>query len=544
MDPGVIRSVRLLLWLRFRIMFRGGRGRGVALVIACATMGLFSLLAAGFIGDLTLAFRATGNPRLPAAWVHLFLLLVYAALVLLPLLGFAASEFYDVTKLFHFPVSHRAVFTARVLGLLAGPSVLFFAPSLVAVVIGLPGGVGTGLLRGVLLVVFLFHAVTVAEVLQLMLLHVLRSRRFRDLAAVASALVAAGFYVLFQLGMRNGSPARNLAAFLDRGFTDYLAPIPCYWVSSLVAPGAGAGAVLLFLFGLLPLTGLLVVLAGHLQEKAFHGEIPIAVPRERAVKADRPRPAPFPLSLVPGAVRALAGQQWRALARDPAVKSLLIQQTVFVLLPVALPLLASSRGRMPGWGMLGKIGIGGVAFVASQLCLNLFGLEGPGVVQLLVTPVSRRRMIAGKVLGTLALGVLLLAGFLLLLGGVFLGLGAPPRPADLLVLFLNGGAALLIVSAVGAVTSVISPFRVAVRGRGALAQQRVGAQEGCLRTLVIFLGLAVAAVLAAPVFLLAGAPGSALLGLAWGVLLLVLGVGWAGGLLRGREEEILRALAP
>ncbi|MEN8149176.1 MAG: hypothetical protein ABFS86_05090 [Planctomycetota bacterium] len=538
--PVTFRAVqlRLLVWLRLRTMFRSRRSGGqviatvLGLVVLTALSGTLGLITL----EITRGLSATESLERAAEWTHLVLFVVWMMLVTMPVLGFAGNEFYDITKLFIYPVSHRTVFVAQTIGMLFGGTALFFLPTLLGLAVGLPGGPAVRLLRVGGIVLFLFHCVAFAQLLQLLLLNLLRSRKFRDLVPIVAALFSGGIYLSFRLFGESGDPQASMEAFLDRGFSDWLAPLPTDWLAGLIAPGAGLGHVIVFLVAFVPLTLLVLVLAAVLQERAFHGDL-AAGPPVRANGAARSRwRAPRLLRRLPGTVRAIARKELRTVGREPVVKALFIQQFVFILVPIGFAT-ASSPSAL-SWAIYAFL------FVESILALNLLGLEGPGIVQLLSTPVPRRRILGGKVLANLVLwGPLnfLLLAIVLTLMGVFTRL---PDPLGILVLGIESVSGLLILLGLGCVLSVHAPFRIGARGRRALSQGQ--SNEGCLHGLSRLLALLVLALLMVPVGILCRALGPGIWSfgaLLWAGFVLWLGVASASRTLAAREERIIEILS-
>lgn len=541
-------QLRLLLWLRYRTMFRGrGRvGRVAVLLSVFLVLVPMSLIFGALVFEGTRAFSRAENPVLLTEWTHLVLFVIYMMLVVMPVIGFGSNEFYDITKLFHFPVRHRTAFLAQTIGLLFGGMPLFFLPSLLGLVVGMGGGVPLIAVRVGLVAVFLFHAVALGQMLQLVLLNLLRTRRFRELAALAAALMSASVYVSIRLIFTGeGESLERLEGVLAQELSGWFAPIPSYWVSSVLAPGAGLTQLLVYVIGFLPLTLLVVAIASHLQERAFQGEMPHTKVKNGSAQAREERDARFPLSRVPGPLRAIAGKELRLLRREPFVRTLLIQQFVFFIFPVFFAVWGIGDANTRDVQRLLEYGIYAFLFVESLLVLNLLGLDGPGVVQLLVTPIPRRSILAGKVL---AYGLLWGAVNLALAAGILgaLGLLGTPLTAGRIVKLLTGAlSATMVLLAVGAVFSPLTPSRLTARRRGALSQGRA-VREGCAVPLVRMAALMITAVLVAPAHLLASVaqvPALSLLAIVYSGAILFFGLVLGGRLLRSREERVIAVLA-
>src|SRR5438309_11000238 len=112
--------LRLLFWLKWKLMFRGYRRDVSAIFGVVLAILIFFPMALAFAGGCLVGFL-----KLEPPWnEHLLrgaLLGIYLFWVLTPLLGFALSDSYDITSLFPYPLSLRQIFTAAIFA----PSVAF-----------------------------------------------------------------------------------------------------------------------------------------------------------------------------------------------------------------------------------------------------------------------------------------------------------------------------------------------------------------------------------------------------------------------------------
>jgi hypothetical protein len=532
----------LLLALRARTFLRsGGRGWRKALPLFGLLMlgGLSTWLAAGAV--LVTRDLAARSPELLPEWVHLSFLFVWVSLVLLPLLGFAGSDFGDVSKVYHLPVRPRTVLLAHTLAQFGGGFSLFFLPLLAGISVSLPGGAGLTVLRLGLSVLFLLHAAILGQALRLLFLHTLRSRRFRDLAAILAAVFTAVVYVSLRLLFAGPDATEAIRRALSAGVSAWLVPLPPLWLSAGVAPGAGAGQAALIVFGFVPLNVLLVPLAAVLMDRAFYSDVPVALPRRATVDRGANREAPRGLGFLPASVRAVAGHQLTLLRREPSLKAMLIQQSIFVLLPAVLVVVQSgeeARGEITAYMTEWWLYL--LLFIESTLAFDLFGLDGPGITHLLVAPVPRRRLLLGKLLAHLllffVLNALLFAGLLAFLAWQGMGLAAG-RALSLAALWVAGLLALL---GVGAVVSVLAPYPIGATSRRAV-DQAGRSRGGCLRVGINLTGVLAVALLLAPMQIFLRSPGAAPLVVAVGAGLFLLGLRAGERLLRTREEKLLGA---
>lgn len=517
----------LLLRTHFLLLRRQATATPGRRVVMTLLVGL-GTVASLLLGLTALYGFALGRHRtmVPGASldeaVHLSFALVWLILVLSPALGFRGNEFLDVTRLFHLPVSHRTVLSASTTGISLSGAVLFWLPPLAGVVVGhmvpernawrfdwwrldwpLLG------LRLLLVAAFLFQAVLLGQLLVLLLLNFLRSRRFQELGMVLAPLVAGALYLGAWFALTQGRAQRGAGRGLLREVlasepSRWFPFLPSRWLSeALVEAGRGGLAHWLpFLLGFVPLTLMALAFAAHLQERAFLGDVP-PLEAGRGGSGRRVPGGALLRRFFPDEVLAVASKELRLLRREPIVKTTLISQACFLLLPVvALTLGPRGAGDSVGtvvpyaWVLPFVL-----VFVENTLTMNLLGLEGQGISHLRTTPVSWRSIVAGKdlcyLLGFGTANAVLCAAVLGLLA-----VARPdkvPDPLRAVALAVVGGTcALAVVTAVGNVLSVAMPVTLTVRGRMALRQQ--GAfSEGCYEKLARIAVFAGTLVLVAPV---------------------------------------------
>jgi hypothetical protein len=506
-------QLRVLLGLRFRLLIRQLVTRRMRLVSTIVLAVILTPMSVGLGLGAAWGTRYLLGHAAPAAvheWIHLVHFGVFALLIVTPVLGFRGSEFYDLTKLFSYPVPSSTVFVSMILGMLASGTVLFFLPALVLPILVLPGGPGLVVLRLAGTFLLLFLAVATGQLLVYLLLNVLRSRRFRDLAAMIGPLFGAAIYLM-----------SRLVAVRGRGWLDdlvhqrpsrWLVLSPSTWITRATGAPEGPDAYDLvpMLLGALPLTLLVVAVSSWLQDRAFLGEIRISVPQAAVRNRRRTSRGGLLRRLLPADVRAIARKEWTALRREPMVKTLLIHQSAFFLIPIVFAVLGVG-GALTGASAVWYVRFLPLLllFVEGTLILNNLGLEGRGLVHLLTTPVSRARILAGKNVVHLALfgpvNVVLVVG--LALGISALVPGASEE--GVIGASLQSGAAALVTLvafvALGNLVSVLAPTVLTVRGRRALQQQQSG-REGCGVALVRLASILVVFVLLSPILLLLHLP--------------------------------------
>src|SRR5439155_20223249 len=118
-------------------------------------------------------------PPEPAETVlRVVLLVIYLIWLLSPLLGYALSDSYDITKLFLYPITSRQIFVGAILGSILDFPVLLLLPTLLAALVAFTHNIAGAVLVFLSLVLFLFHTLSLTQALLLLTAGVLRSRRF------------------------------------------------------------------------------------------------------------------------------------------------------------------------------------------------------------------------------------------------------------------------------------------------------------------------------------------------------------------------------
>jgi hypothetical protein len=451
--------------------------------------------------------------------LHFLYFAVFWFWVTTPIIGFRSNEFLDTTKLFTFPVSHRTVFVSTLLGSFTSGALLFWIPSLAAATATIghdsssaaataAHGTGAVACRYMLLLpAMIVLAQTATQCLTLALLNLLRTRRFRDVALIVGAVIVASMYVSFRLCVERLG-GQQVSAFLGSNFSRFLVFSPSYWISrAVVAPAEETiGAVLTGLGSVGALTIGLVFLGAWLQKKAYYGEIPFSQPTKRDVARAR-READRPTSrLLPDDVSAVMAAELRILRREPAVKTQLISQATYLVIPIAISILSPSRGHggMPIGSFVFPGILAALSFAEAFLFLNLFGLDGAGINLLFSTPMPRRRIFLGKDLAYVtlfgAVNVLVLLVLSLVLKFVS-GVSWVQAAADFSLFAFLAIALLVVLVSLGNVFSVLLPMRMLARGRRALGEQSVE-REGCAKAMMRALSLLAVVVYLFPVFVL------------------------------------------
>jgi len=368
------------------------------------------------------------------------------------------------------------------------------------VVLGFPGSAQFVLLSAVVLALFLFHTLALSQAVVLASAGALRSRRWRDIMAVLSPLLALGFYLLFQVVPRY-MVKMDWHLMLDNPawrWVNYLPP-------GLAARAAGAAnqgtwlPALGLLLLLAVITAITVYLAGYLVQLVSVGEGISNQARKRPAAPRQSTPGLAPASLaasrinrwIPPVVAAVAGKEWKYLFRDPLFKANLMQMIyMFVVLIFAFVLPRHTEYGMNLEPIMLWIPAGILLFGGTTLAFNIFGTDGAAAATLFLFPSSRRQIIIGKNLVLSLANMAVNLGLLLLLHILLRSFAHLWQQGVLLVM----GAAIL--TATGNVISVFFPTRMVMRG---WRMQQQSAGKGCGRGLMSMLGTFCSTLLMLPV---------------------------------------------
>jgi len=264
--------LRLLFWLKWKLMWRGYRRSMSAAFGVMIAILVFLPMALGIAAGCAAGFRLLAPPN-NEHLLRAVLLGIYLLWLLAPLLGYALSDAYDITKLLLYPLTARQIFIGAILGSLIDFPVLLLLPTLLVVLIGFNGSGPAVLLALPAVGLFLFHTLSLSQAIMLASAGVLRSRRFRDLATVLIPLFWMSYYVLSRT-LTRGLVQVDWSSFLRSRAWEIVSLLPPGFAARSIG-AAGRGEYLLslgFLLGLLAFTAGTVALAGWLIEQVYAGE--------------------------------------------------------------------------------------------------------------------------------------------------------------------------------------------------------------------------------------------------------------------------------
>jgi ABC-2 type transport system permease protein len=539
--------LRHFVRLKLRVTANGLRGDasrvtlfvfGVFAAAGFAVAGFLAFASPGLLGDARTAgtVAALGGTLLVLGWLFL------------PLVFFGVDESLDPARFALLPLDRRTLvsglFVAALVGLPAG-SMLIATTGLILSA-GQLGGAGAavtaavGVISGLLLCVAVSRAVTSAFATAL------RSRRARDLAAIALAVVAAllGPLQLIALaGARSADWDRLVQVARVLGWTPLGAP----YTMGLEVAGGRAWAASLKLLIVAATIGALLWWWSRSLESAMLGAAGDVKGRTRGRPTGGPVDQLFPRSLawLPrtrfGALAAREVHYWWRETRRRA--SLITFTVVGVFLPVMVGIgsgdLSATRGGSVPLGAAG----GSLIFVgvlAAVSLTNQFGFEGNAYAANVVAGVPGRVELHSRVLGFSVYLVPLLAVIAVVVGFVIgVPAGIPALLGTLAAAYGTGLAVVLPASVVAAyaLPDTANPFAIS---------SGAGMTKGLLSLGALILGalgtipVLVAAYLLGGTWAWLGLP----TGLAYGIITYLLGSRLAGALLDRRMPELLVAVGP
>lgn len=511
--------------LKARLLFNAVRhGQGLGLILFTSLTGILSF--AGVVNA-----RGASLEDLRTALPLISLGLVVAS-VFSPLLFGSTDETVDTTRLALFPLDTRrlamGIGTAALIG--PGPIALFLP--LVAVATRAPGpiSIAVGIAAAFTLVVLV---AVLPKLVMTVFGSLLRRRRSRDIATVASSLVVAVILIGVQGGIffgdsidrRHVEVASNTAAVLPTGWPamalarsldgEILRPLFFIGASWLLL------AYLLLTWARILERGLSNVdeggtadnLGGHLIE---HG-------------SDTPHP-----------LRPILAKEWRYLKRHPRYRVQVISQALVVFIG-GVPFLSAVLDRRPEAVLFGCV----PGLTAGLTGANLLGPDGRALWAEAIAMPSLRPLLRGRSLVFAAIGI---GGSMI----VTIVSAAYTGGWKFMVPALAAGLAMSLTGAgIGSITSTFAPVSYPEESNpNPFASGLSGG--GCINGLVSFTGVAIGLIVALPILVaIAQASDGELALLAaitviapvYGITVWLLTTNWAVRLLDLRLPKILTDLA-
>ncbi len=455
-----------------------------------------SLLLAFGVGSLV--FTGKSGAATASRVIALGFAVYYAYSLLSPFFGRELGDTQEIekTRLYPFPASSLYAVTLAFSAF--SPGFIFLLPSLLILLYTSAGHPVGFLINLQILVLFMIHTAQIRICISLIFANLLRRRRYQDLLRFLMPLAGVAFFTLTQLTLY--SSPRNLSGkILALDPPEWTGWTPPFWHSSLMAPQEGVGALLVFqalmVLASIPLLGWVGILllyralvremenspSGRLHGKDWDTDV------EPGAHGSRPK-------FLHGPTWAVFRKELRMMRREPAIKTLLLQQSFLFLLPFV--------GVVTQAGFnLEKILTKGMDFllpsllillyVEFQVCFLSLGFEGRAIQHLFMTPIRMGKLLVGK---SLAFGLVALVWNSLLATVLCTLFGHPQMGPAYLSL---GISLLLVVVGWGSLSSVILPVPVSTGGRSLLSQTG-SERRGCLFALWSYINTGVLALLSLP----------------------------------------------
>ncbi len=550
--------LKLLFWLKWKLMLRGYRRNLSSVIGAVLAVSIFLPIAIGAAFVIGLGFD-----RLSSEWrPHLLrgvLLAIYLWWLVVPLLGYALNESYDLTKLFVYPLSVRQIFTGAILGSFLDFPLLFVLPTLFAVLIAFSKGVLGLAAVAIPLGLFLFHTFSLSQGIILASAGILRSRRFRDLAMLIIPIFWIGYYVATQSFSR-GAVSIDWSKYLHSNTWTLVNYLPS-GLAARAIEAAGEGSYLNslgYLLALSAITAGTVYLAGWVIRKVFEGEtfgFAARKPPSTGVTETKRPSAAGPdtgakqgstlLAHLPSAIQAVADKEFKYLVRDPYFRMTLMNLGYMLVVAVFMFIRPAGRSTFESYGPAMAWGASGMVLLSEmQMVCNIFGTEGGAASILFQFPASRRQIIMGKNLAFFTALSAVNVVFMLVIGSLA-GALAMFGP-----LFLWMTLSLAVFIAIGNIVSIRFPLRIVMKG-WRVKQQAAGRSCGFG---FLYIGFFLAATgLLVPILIALLLPSFFIAGI-WFALTVPIAIGYAvllyyfslrmgEPMLMGREIEMMEKLS-
>jgi ABC-2 type transport system permease protein len=533
-------KLRWLAWLRVKMFTRNFRRKPARLVFTL--IGMLVLLLV--VGELAFVlFLALTNLSATSETEVLYLFFSGALLfwIVLPLLSYSTNEGLDVTKLQLFPLTRLEVmFSLLFSSLFDVWTVLLFVLFGTVVVAWWMHAPLLGLMALLVLAVFYVTVVGISQLILALLMRTLQSRRFRDLSILFIALFSSSCYLINRFAFGASSILNFMTTLNKGGFSPYL-----QWLPSGVAAGILRAALQGNWGSSFALLGLLLVIcaialylwqlvlersmsasesgasrrrkqreqptaqAASVAVQAL-GSMPSSLPasaRRPAVESARAAQATSATGVASDPLKASLSEQLQALVkkelicfwRDPLLKARVLQSLVYLVIVVFVNVSGSRNGFYSAY--LPFIAVVLVFFFMLNISLNTLGIERQSLTTLFLFPLDRRRLLWGKNIAVVLMGLAALI-VLLTLSAAFSRQQAMILPAA-----ITGLVGMGVTLGCANMVAVFFPRYQPTLGRRSFVGSGNQVQSGgCLNALMSLGGVIVTGVFLVPVALGIGIP--------------------------------------
>ncbi|MGZ3622669.1 MAG: putative ABC transporter permease subunit [Ktedonobacteraceae bacterium] len=503
-------KLRWLFWLRWKTLLRGYSRRPLSIVGSIFVL-LFIILVGGTIAAISfVAYRLLPAPA-NSEILYLVLTAVMLLWIMLPLLEFTTNEGLDASKLVLFPLTRVELMASLLFSTLLDIPTIGLVLVLVAVIAGWAVSLPVTLLASVTMLIFYIQVVGISQLVLALFMRILQGRRFRDLSIIIIALFTSSCYLIQQFVLGGTRIIHLYENLKSASFSPFLKWVPSGLAASSITQAVqGNWGASLATLALLLVTSALTLYLWQvvLQRSLSASEVGAARARGRrrqqtqtpvVATAVQPASANIWERFLPPQISALTIKELKYFWRDPQLKAMMFQSVIYVAIFLVAPLLNPNSSRVGGSGYVLLITPMVVILFMLTFSLNVLGLERQSLTTLFLFPVAPQRILWGKNLAVLTLGVVELV--------VLIAVGAFITHAWNFVLpvLVGGLAGMGVALGCGNITSVYFPQYTRQMQRGFRASGQTS-QAGCLRAVMSFAILIVSGILLIPVALSLGLP--------------------------------------
>ena len=503
-------KLRWLFWLRWKLFLRGFT-RDKSRIIGAIVTILFGIPIFGGIAVGTfLAYRFLPAPA-NAEILFIVLTGVYLLWIVLPLLEYTTNEGLDVSKLMQFPLTRPELMLSLLFSTLLDIPMFGLILVFLAVIVGWAVSIPVALVTIVAVLICYTQVVGMSQLVLALMMSTLQSRRFRDLSIILIALFSSSCYIFQQLVFRGlGNGGNFVGNLVNAHLSSYLQWLPPGMTAQAIQQAVLGNWVMSLVWLVVALAISILVLylwARVLERSLSSAEVGGAtrVRRQRAAKhvetdaaalAYAPQASTTSGSLWQrlGASQtfAISIKEWKYFWRDPQLKALLLSSLYIIVVFLIGPIL-SPRSSVGTIDILTFTAPLAVFFSMLTLSYNTLGLERQSLTTLFLFPIEPRRILFGKNLAVAAMGVVEL--FVLVLVSAFFS----HTWNVVLPVLVIGLAGIGIVLGCGNFTSVFFPQRMRQMQRGFQATGSSSGNNGCMRSIISLVMMAVTIVVLVPV---------------------------------------------
>ncbi|MGZ3626669.1 MAG: putative ABC transporter permease subunit [Ktedonobacteraceae bacterium] len=503
-------KLRWLFWLRWKTLLRGYSRRPLSIVGSIFVL-LFIILVGGTIAAISfVAYRLLPAPA-NSEILYLVLTAVMLLWIMLPLLEFTTNEGLDASKLVLFPLTRVELMASLLFSTLLDIPTIGLVLVLVAVIAGWAVSLPVTLLASVTMLIFYIQVVGISQLVLALFMRILQGRRFRDLSIIIIALFTSSCYLIQQFVLGGTRIIHLYDNLKSASFSPFLKWLPSGLAASSITQAVqGNWGASLATLALLLVTSALTLYLWQvvLQRSLSASEVGAARARGRrrqqtqtpvVATAVQPASANIWERFLPPQISALTIKELKYFWRDPQLKAMMFQSVIYVAIFLVAPLLNPNSSSFGGNGYVLLITPMVVILFMLTFSLNVLGLERQSLTTLFLFPVAPQRILWGKNLAVLTLGVVELV--------VLIAVGAFITHAWNFVLpvLVGGLAGMGVALGCGNITSVYFPQYTRQMQRGFRASGQTS-QAGCLRAVMSFAILIVSGILLIPVALSLGLP--------------------------------------